>query len=45
MRCFVVRHYIAVNGRGTITEKTQLMREFQLVMVFFTGQKWNILIS
>jgi len=45
MRYFVVQPYIAASGRGTITEKTQLMQEFQHVMVYFTGRRWNILIS
>lgn len=37
--------YTEANGKGTITGKTQSMQEFQPVMVYFTGRKWNILIS
>lgn len=45
MKCFAALLYIEANEKGTITGKTQSMQEFQPVMVYFTGRKWNILIS
>lgn len=45
MKCFAVLLYTEANGKGTITGKIQSMQEFQLVMMYFTGRKWNILIS
>ena len=45
IKCLAALRYIDTNGKGTITGKTQSMQEFQPVMVYFTGRKWNILIS
>lgn len=45
MKCFAALLYTEANGKGTITGKTQSMQELQPVMVYFTVQKWNILIS
>ena len=45
MKYFAVLLYTEANGNGEITGKTQSMQEFQPVVVYFTGQKWNILIS